>query len=186
MGFLTHSFYIVLTPYIFLHDSKDKANSINTKDGRKNYTALVNVHIPIFSNSSNSGNTYSQIAIADQSALKAKYTSENTLLEVKKECVVTWNTYLASNAMKKSSESAVESAEISSESNLEKISSGVESNSDAWVKENNLLESRINLANARKQEFVTGFRILAFTGELDMKYILDNTKWNNKASKSKP
>jgi outer membrane protein TolC len=146
---------------------KQKYNNSNN-----NYVASIEMNIPIFSNSPSSGNTYSAIAIANQKALKARFSAEDAILEIKKECIVNWNKYISANAMIKSSRSAVKSAELSSESNLEENAMGMKSNTEVLVEENQLLEARINLANSRKQKMLSAAVIYALTGNLSLGSIL--------------
>ncbi|MDR0677996.1 MAG: TolC family protein [Holosporaceae bacterium] len=146
---------------------KQKYNNSNN-----NYVASLEVNVPIFSNSPSSGNTYSSIAIANQKALKARFSAEDIILETKKECVVYWNKYISANAMIKSSRSAVKSAELSSESNLEENAMGMKSNTEVLVEENQLLEARINLANSRKQKMLSAVVIYALTGNLSLNSVL--------------
>ncbi|MDR0580631.1 MAG: TolC family protein, partial [Holosporaceae bacterium] len=94
--------------------AKEKYNN-----SANNYSAALQVNVPIFANSSSSGNAYSTIAIANQRALKAKFTAEDTIQEIVKECIVQWNKYISALAMIKASRSAVKSAELSAQSNLE-------------------------------------------------------------------
>ncbi|MDR3187276.1 MAG: TolC family protein [Holosporaceae bacterium] len=137
------------------------------------YEAAVRVTVPIFDNSSSSGNTYSAIAIANQEALKAKFSAEDSRLEIRKECVVNWNKYVTVSAMIKASRSAVKSAEVSSASNLEESALGMKSNTDVLVKENQLLESRVDLANSLKQKIVTSVKLLALAGNLGLNSFLE-------------
>ncbi|MDR2794801.1 MAG: TolC family protein [Holosporaceae bacterium] len=140
---------------------------------RNHYSATLEISVPIFSNSAaKGGNLYSAIEIASQNALKAKFAAEDALLDVKKECVVNWNTYITANAMIQSSRSAVQSAELSTESNIEEANLGLKSNTDIWEKENRLLDSRINLAQSQRTKMITAVRILALTGNLDIHSIL--------------
>lgn len=150
------------------------------KDGKievvpdpRHYSASVSVTVPIFSNS-NGSNTYSQIEIANQEALKARFTAEDTVLKVKRECVVNWNKYKSAIAMIKASRSAVKSAELSSEGNIEETALGMKSNTDVWAKENNLLESRVNLAKSQKERIVAAVTLLSLTGDLSVNSILSN------------
>ncbi|MDR2068177.1 MAG: TolC family protein [Holosporaceae bacterium] len=135
------------------------------------YEAAVRVTVPIFDNSS-SGNTYSAIAMANQEALKAKFSAEDARLEIRKECIVNWNKYVTVNAMIKASRSAVKSAEVSSASNLEESALGMKSNTDVLVKENQLLESRVDLANSLKQKIVTSVKLFALAGNLGLNSFL--------------
>jgi outer membrane protein len=141
-------------------------------DSQNNYVASLEVTVPIFSNSQSQGNTYSSIAIASQKALEAKFREEDVVLEVKKNCVVNWNTHLSAAAMINASRSAVKSAELSSASNLEESEMGTKSNTDVLVKENQLLESRIDLAKSRGQKLVAVVKLYALTGNLSLSSIL--------------
>ncbi|MDR0632391.1 MAG: TolC family protein [Holosporaceae bacterium] len=137
-------------------------------DSQNTYTASIDVTVPIFSNSPSSGNTYSAIAIANQRALKAKFTAEDTMLEVKKECIVNWNKYISANAMIKASRSAVKSAELSSESNFEENTMGIKSNTEILDGENQLLDARVTYANSRKQKILAATTISALSGNLSL------------------
>ncbi len=152
--------------------SKERT-SYEEDTGRNHYSASVSVTVPIFSNS-NGSNTYSQIEIANQEALKARFTAEDTVLKVKRECVVNWNKYKSAIAMIKASRSAVKSAELSSEGNIEETALGMKSNTDVWAKENNLLESRVNLAKSQKERIVAAVTLLSLTGDLSVNSILSN------------
>ncbi|MBR1734884.1 MAG: TolC family protein [Alphaproteobacteria bacterium] len=131
----------------------------------KRYSATLSVTIPIFNNN-NGNNTYSQIEIANQDALNARYKAKDTELKVKKDCVVNWNKYKSALAMIESSRSAVKSAELSSEGNIEETALGLKSNTDVWAKENNLLEARVNLAKSQKEKIIAAVTLLSLTGEL--------------------
>jgi outer membrane protein TolC len=133
------------------------------------------VEIPIFSNSSQ-GNSYSAVALADQRAQKAKFTANDTLLEVKKECIDNWNKYISAGAMIKASHSAVKSAELSAESNQEEAFLGTKSNTEILVEENQLLDARIQLANSRKQKVISGITILALSGDLNLRTLFKKKK----------
>lgn len=137
-----------------------------------NYSVGLTVTVPIFSNDQYNGNTYSQIELNHQAALKARFAAENAILEVRKECVINWNTYISANAMIQASRSAVTSAELSSASNIEETAMGMKSNTDVWVKENNLLDSRTDLANSQRQKFIAAVKILALAGQLSIKSML--------------
>jgi outer membrane protein len=141
------------------------------------YNASLEVSVPLFANPS-SGNIYSSIAIADQKALEAKFNAENSKLEIRKQCVVHWNTYISAGAMIKYLRSAVKSAELSSESKLEESAFGTKSNTDVLIAENKLLESRINLAESRKNKLVAALKLYGLTGHLSLSSIFE--KKNNK------
>ena len=69
------------------------------------------------------------------------------------------------------------SAELSSESSMEESVLGLKSNTDVWVKENQLLEARVDFSNAKRQRFMAKLRLYALTGKLSLKAIL--LKQNN-------
>jgi outer membrane protein len=138
-------------------------NSIN------NYSATLQMNVPIFTNSPSSGNAYSAIAIANQKALKAKFIAEDTIQEIVKECIVQWNKYIAALAMIRASRSAVKSAELSAQSNFEENAIGTKSNTEIWVEENQLLDAKINLANSRKQRILSAVTIFVLAGNSDLR-----------------
>ncbi|MDR1235709.1 MAG: TolC family protein [Holosporaceae bacterium] len=142
---------------------KQKYNNSNS-----NFSATLTVDVPLFSNDPSQGNAYSAVEIANQHALKAKFTAEDTVLEVKKECVDNWNKYISAGAMIKACRSAVKSGEVSTESNLEENAMGTKSNTEILVKENQLLDARIDLANSRRQRIVSLMTIMALSGDLSL------------------
>ena len=144
----------------------------NTKDKTRSRTWAIEVNMPIFSNGTGSGTTLSAIEAASQRALKATFTAEDTIADVKKECVVYWNNYVSANALIQSSRSAVKSATISSDSNLEETALGLKSNTDVWVKENQLLESKVDFTDSQRRKFVTAIKILELCGRLSKIYII--------------
>ena len=150
-----------------------KVAESKTKQRSMNYTAQLGIKIPIYYNSEHRGNTYSQIGLANQAALRASFVAKDTELEVKRECEVTWHQYIATNAMIEASRSAVRSAKISSESNIKEMALGMKSNSDLWIKENSLLESRVDLANSQKQRLIAAVKLLSLSGTLSFKFMLD-------------
>ena len=132
----------------------------------------MEVNFPLLSNGSGSGTTLPAIKAASQRALKAKYTAEDTVAEIRKECVVYWNNYISANALIKSSRSAVKSATISSESNMEETALGLKSNTDVWVKENQLLESKVDFTDSQRRKFVTAVKLLELCGRLSKSYVI--------------
>ncbi len=144
----------------------------NSKDRTMSRSWAIEVSVPIFSNGTGSGTTIPAINIASERALKAKFTTEDTIADVKKECVVYWNNYISANALIQSSQSAVKSATISSESNLEETQLGLKSNTDVWVKENQLLESKVDYTDSQRRKFVTAVKLLELCGRLSKNYVI--------------
>ena len=151
--------------------SLSKVPKVN--EGVNNYSASLEVSIPI---NVSQNNLYSQIEIANQQALKTKFTAEEAVLETKKECVKNWNLYIATDAMIKSSKTAVESEELNSESYIEQTALGMKSNTDIWVRENKLLDSRIGLADSQRRKIVASVNLLMQTGDLSMHSLLSKIK----------
>ena len=117
-------------------------------------------------------NCYVTNAAPYQKALKAKYELENAKALIQKECVVNWNNYLSANALIQSSQSAVKSATVSSESELEESEMGLKSNTDVWVRENELLKSKVDFTESQKQKFMSAVKLLELCGKLNRKYIV--------------
>ncbi len=165
--------------------SKERTDGVRGFDSNpQHYSATVAVTIPIFNNS-NGSNTYSQIEIANQEAMKTKFSAEDTVLKVKRDCVVYWNRYKSAVAMIEASRSAVKSAELSSEGDIEESALGLKSNTDIWAKENNLLESRINLAKSQKEKIIAAVTLLSLTGDLSVNSILTSIRKSVLRSKNK-
>ena len=175
---------------VALHYGKRLQRDKNSATHHYSSSATVEFSVPIFENNQYSGNTYSEIAIAEQGALKAQFISQDTISETEKECVVNLNTYKSAEAMIESSRSAVKSAELSSSSNMEESVMGLKSNTDVWVKENQLLESRIDLLNSRRQKMITKAKLLALIGKLNLENIfakkINALKKGSTVSKVKP
>lgn len=152
------------------HSGRSLPYPVQQYDSQNSYTVSLEVTVPIFEN--RNGNTYSEIAIANQDALKARFSAKNAILNVEKECVTNWNVNISADAMIKASRSAVKSAELASRSVQEESKMGVKSNTDVLTKENQLLESRVDLANSKKQKLISAIKLLALTGKLSLNYML--------------
>jgi outer membrane protein len=160
-----------LLPTCSLRLSADRSlQKQKLNNSQNNLSASLEMEIPVFLNSPD-GNTYSAIDLANQRALKAKFTAEDTVCETKKECVDNWNKYISAGAMIKASRSAVKSAELSASSNLEEATMGTKSNTEILVEENQLLDARISLANSRKQKVISAMTILALSGDLSLQML---------------
>lgn len=128
------------------------------------YHATLSVRVPIFANS---GGDIMDVKIARQQALRAKFAANDISQEVRKDCISNWNDYVSSNAMIEASRSAVNSAQLSSESYHEENELGMKSNTDVWDQENKLLAARIHLAESKKKRLMAAIKIAALTGTLD-------------------
>ena len=143
----------------------DRSSTSNSKTRR--HQLSLDVSIPILSNGTGSVPTIPAIQIASEKAKKAEFEMRDTIDEIKKDCIINWNTYISANALIQSSQYAVKSATISSESNLEETAMGLKSNTDVWVKENQLLESKVDLTNSQRQKFMASVKLLELCGKLN-------------------
>ncbi|MDR0677464.1 MAG: TolC family protein [Holosporaceae bacterium] len=141
-------------------------------NSQNEYTASLNVTIPIFHNDGSNGNSYSAIKMADQTALKAKIDKEDTILDIKKQCIDNWNKSVSAEAQIKASREGVRSAELTSESNQEESIMGTKSSTEILSAENNLLDTRIDYAKARAQKVLACYGILVLCGAGDLNSLL--------------
>jgi outer membrane protein TolC len=87
--------------------------------------------------------------------------------------------------MIKSSKTAVESEELNSDSNLEATALGMKSNTDIWVRENKLLDSRIGLADSQRRKIVASVNLLMLSGNLSIHSLLNKIKKSSNRTKNK-
>lgn len=144
-----------------------RKNSTPPSNADEHFVASLEITVPIFQNSPTSGNTYSQINIDNEKLQQAECDLKDVVNEVKKACVENWTTYKAMAAMIKSSEAAVKSAELASASDNEESQLGLKSNTDVLVKENQLLDSKIDLVNACQKRFLAMVQLYALINDLN-------------------
>lgn len=137
------------------------------------YSAELSVTVPIF-NAVNYVNT----EVYQEKAKQAKFTLEDKVLEIKKNCHVYWRTYKSAEASIKSSSTAVKSAEIASERNLDQVNLGMKSNTEFLDAETSLFNARINLVTSIKNKIDAMIQLFALTGNLDLHSMLDTLKHN--------
>ena len=147
--------------------TSSKHESLNT------YKAELSVTVPVF----NVPN-YSNIGIYSERAKYAKFKAMDKVLEVKRNCKIYWRAYKSAEASIKASNTAVKSAEITSESNLDQANLGMKSNTEFLDVETSLLNARINLANSMKNKIDTMIQLFALTGNLDLRSMLITLKEN--------
>lgn len=153
-----------------------RKNSTSPTGTDENFAASLEVKIPIFSNSHTNGNTYSQIHIRNEQLRQAQCDLRDNLTEVTRSSVENWNTYIAAGAMIESSLSAVKSAEIASESDTEESQLGLKSNTDVLVKENQLLDSKIDLVNAKRKRILAMVQLYALINDLVVDKIFEGAE----------
>lgn len=153
-----------------------RKNSTSPTGADENFAASLEVTIPIFQNSPTNGNTYSLIHIRNEQLRQAQCDLRDNLTEVKRSSVENWNTYIAAGAMIESSLSAVKSAEIASESDTEESQLGLKSNTDVLVKENQLLDSKIDLVNAKRKRILAMVQLYSLINDLVVDKIFEGAE----------
>ena len=146
-------------------------NYLGYTSHQNTYNAELSVTVPVF-NMQN----YSNISIYSERAKQAKFASENKILEVKSDCQICWSAYKSAEAAISANRAAVESAEISSASNLDQTNLGMKSNTEFLDAETSLLNARINLANSIKGKIDAAIKLFALTGNLDLRSMLVTLK----------
>lgn len=155
-------------------DDKSLSNVTYSDHSSQNtYKAELSVTVPVF----NMPN-YSNIGIYSERAKCAKFKAMDKILEIKRNCQIYWRAYKSAEASIKASSTAVKSAEITSESNLDQANLGMKSNTEFLDVETSLLDARINLANSIKNKIDTMIQLFALTGNLDLRSILITLKKN--------
>lgn len=132
-----------------------------------NYSAELAVTVPILNMPS-----YAGIKYYSEKAKQAKFSLEDKTQEVNRNCDVYWRTYIAAEASIRASRTAVKSAEITSESNLNQSTFGMKSNTEFLDGETSLLTARINLAKAIKNKIDVQVQLISLTGGLDLVTVL--------------
>ncbi len=148
-------------------------SSRSIHDSQNIYKAELAVTVPVF----NMPN-YKNIEIYNEKAKYAKFKAVDKVLEIKRDCQIYWRAYKSAEASIKASSTAVKSAEITSESNLDQANLGMKSNTEFLDVETSLLTARINLANSVKNKIDAMIQLFALTGNLDLRSMLVTLKKN--------
>jgi len=147
--------------------------NVSTHNSQNSYSAELSVTVPVF----NMPN-YANIGVYSERAKYAKFKALDKILEVKRNCQIYWRAYKSAEASIKASSTAVKSAEITSESNLDQANLGMKSNTEFLDVETSLLKARINLANSIKNKIDAMIELFALTGNLDLRSMLVTLKKN--------
>lgn len=149
----------------------NKTEDIYGRNSQNVYNAELSVTVPIFHMQN-----YSNIGAYGERAKYAKFKAIDKVLEVRRNCQVYWKNYKSAEASIKASSTAVKSAEITSESNLDQANLGMKSNTEFLDVETSLLTARINLANSVKNKIDAMIQLFALTGNLDLRSMLVTLK----------
>lgn len=151
----------------------NKTKNIYGRSSQNVYNAELSVTVPVF----NMPN-YKNVEIYNEKAKYAKFKAMDKVLEIKRDCQIYWRAYKSAEASIKASSTAVKSAEITSESNLDQANLGMKSNTEFLDVETSLLTARINLANSVKNKIDAMIQLFALTGNLDLRSMLVTIKKN--------
>ena len=151
----------------------NKPDNFYGRTSQNSYRAELSVKVPIFHMQN-----YANVGIYSEKAKQAKFAAEDKVLEIKKNCKTYWRTYKSAEASIKASSTAVKSAEITSESNLDQTNLGMKSNTEFLDAETSLLKARINLADSIKNKIDAAIQLFALTGNLDLRSMLVALKRN--------
>ena len=105
--------------------------------------------------------SYAGVKHYGEKAKQAKFSLEDKVQEIDRNCDVYWRSYIAAEVSIQSSRTAVKSAEITSESNLNQSTFGMKSNTEFLDGETSLLTARINLAQAIKNKIDVQVQLIA-------------------------
>ena len=145
----------------------NKPNDFYKRTSQNRYSAELSVTVPIFHMQN-----YANVGVYSEKAKQTKFAAEDKVLEIKKNCKIYWRTYKSAEASIKASSTAVKSAEITSESNLDQTNLGMKSNTEFLDAETSLLKARINLADSIKNKIDAAIQLFALTGNLDLRSML--------------
>ena len=151
----------------------NKPDNFYGRTSQNNYTAELSVKVPVFHMQN-----YANVGIYSEKAKKARFAAEDKVLEIKRNCKTYWRAYKSAEASIKASSTAVKSAEITSESNLDQANLGMKSNTEFLDAETSLLIARVNLANSIKNKIDATIQLFALTGNLDLRSMLITLKKN--------
>lgn len=151
----------------------NKPDSFYSRTSQNNYSAELSVKVPIFHMQN-----HANVGIYSEKAKQAKFVAEDKVLEIKKNCKIYWRAYKSAEASIKASSTAVKSAEITSESNLDQTNLGMKSNTEFLDAETSLLTARIHLADSIKNKIDAAIQLFALTGNLDLRSMLITLKKN--------
>ena len=151
----------------------NKTENLYGRTSQNVYNAELSVTVPVF----NMPN-YANIGVHSERAKYAEFKSKDKILEIKRNCKIYWRAYKSAEASIKASSTAVKSAEITSESNLDQANLGMKSNTEFLDVETSLLTARINLAKSIKNKIDAMIELFALTGNLDLRSMLVTLKKN--------
>jgi TolC family type I secretion outer membrane protein len=140
-------------------------SSYNNDSESNGYSSSITVSVPLLANGSG-GNIYSASRRANQEALAAEMVLKKVMLDLKAECIRTWNNFKAAEAQLQQSKMAVESAEIAANGVRQAAKYGLKSQTDVLYYEGKLLDARNQAVKVRKDYVSMAYVLLALMGRL--------------------
>jgi outer membrane protein len=125
-------------------------------------SASVNVTVPIYQG----GGVYAQIRQAKHSAGQARLQLDEARTQVREQTQQAWEQMVATRASIQSLEDQINAAEIALEGVQREAQVGARTVLDVLDAEQELLNARVNLVRAQRDELVSGFNLLSAVGDM--------------------
>ncbi|KAA5606977.1 TolC family outer membrane protein [Roseospira marina] len=136
----------------------DQGNIENSE--QETLAASINVTVPIYQG----GGVYAQLRQAKHSAGQARLQLDDARTDVRERTQQAWEQMTATTASIESLEDQIDAAEIALEGVRREAQVGARTVLDVLDAEQELLNARVNLVRAQRDELVAGFNLLASVG----------------------
>ncbi len=155
-----------LLPSISLNGVLSKRLEQSSKrDDTEEVTVTARITVPIYQQ----GAVYSRVREAKQQQGQRRIEIETARRAAIQEATRAWEELLAARARIRQFESEVEANAIALEGTEQEARAGLRIVLDILDAEQELLDARVNLVRARRDEIVAGYQVLAATGDLTAK-----------------
>lgn len=143
----------------------------------KNFKSIsFTATLPIFENSEGSGNTYSAIALAREESKRAACDVVIQRTAVENDCITNYEQYVTCKSLIKSASTAVHSAEVGVAGDRQESELGMKSITETLVREKQLCDLRISLAEAKHKLVLAKGKILQSMGKLTFDNVVKGKK----------
>lgn len=160
----------------YLNSYNDALNGSPIERRNKNSRSIaLSATIPIFENGE-SGNTYSEIALAREAAKKSAFEVKDQQNTVEKDCVTSFEQYKTSLTLINSATQAVNSAEVGVEGERQESELGLKSLTETLVREKQLCDLRISLAEAKYKLVLAKGKMMQSMGKLSLQNLYKQPK----------
>ncbi len=145
----------------------------------KNFKSITfSATLPIFENHEGSGNTYSAISLAHEESKRAACDVVIQRTVVENECITNYEQYVTCKSLIKSASTAVHSAEVGVAGDRQESELGMKSITETLVREKQLCDLRISLAEAKHKLVLAKGKILQSMGKLTFDNVMKGKKTN--------